>query len=96
MWSKSIEILDPFEALSQEVSDKSRKPRKKRWPKVKAGIQLFLLVLFAHLGMTFLLACAWHQLELPVDWWTSWVMALLGAVLTWGLFEWIGRSEYGG
>ena len=92
MWSKSIEGLDPYKALSREGADKTRKPRKKRWPKVKAGIQLFLLVLFVHLGMAFMMAYVWHQLELPVDWWTSSVMALLAAVPTWALFEWIRRS----
>lgn len=60
--------------------------------KLKTKLQGCIIALLLVLGADYLYMSVWKMLALPVDWWTSWLLAILSALSAWGVIVWVGRD----
>ena len=94
MWSKSIEIFDPYEALMETKTGKKGKTMKKN--KLKDYIknlgdfmQAALLFLMMGIGWLTVYSMVWVMIGLPVAGWSLILLAVMAGATEYGYYKWI-------
>lgn len=59
--------------------------------KFERYLLLFLIVLVAMEGFSFMYLKIWYLVGLPLEWWAGMIASVLGGLSTWGLLMWVER-----